>query len=320
MEVDPIEKAIGRFGPYQAWILLLLSLGRYPTEFQLTNVVFILPDVDYVCADNPQMNVTHQCPCENPVYDQSIFESTVTSTWNLICDRTWLASLAQSILQVGILAGSIVYGYISDRFGRKPAVLLALSVEVAAVALSAVVPELWMFIICRFLIGVAIGGTMLCCYVYLIELCGKSFRPYIVAMIEMIYVTGYMMLPGVAYLVKDWRQLQLVVSLPWVFVIAYYWLIPESPRWLVTVGKKKEAIALLTKIAKKNKKPVDNMEDIVNEIETEALNEREQRGSYIDLFKTPKLRIYTLVMAWKRLDNNIPRQVKDINKDINVRK
>lgn len=112
---DPIEKAIGRFGKYQVWVLILLTIGRYPTEFQLTNVVFLLPTVDYVCLDDPNQNTTNTCPCENVIFDESTFISTVTSTWNLVCERRYLASLAQSMLQVGILAGSLIYGFISDR-------------------------------------------------------------------------------------------------------------------------------------------------------------------------------------------------------------
>lgn len=127
---------------------------------------------------------------------------------------------------------------------------MTLSIEVFAVAISAVVPELWMFLVLRFLIGVAVGGTMLCCYILLIELSGKSFRPYLIGLHEISYITGYIILPIIAYFVRDWRHLQLVTSLPWIFVLSYYWLVPESPRWLVTVGKKTEAIEILSKIAK----------------------------------------------------------------------
>lgn len=115
-EIDHIENAIGRFGLYQTWILFLVTISRYPTEFQLTNVVFILPSVDYVCLDEQASNATNYCPCENPEYDTSVIVDSVTSTWDLICGRTQLASLAQSMLQVGILAGSLLYGYISDRY------------------------------------------------------------------------------------------------------------------------------------------------------------------------------------------------------------
>lgn len=113
MDEDLIETAIGRFGKYQTWILFLITVGRIPAEYQLNNVVFIIPYVDYKCLDN---NVTNYCPCENPEYDTSTIVSSVTTEWNLICNRTYLASLAQSMLQVGILAGSLLYGYFSDRY------------------------------------------------------------------------------------------------------------------------------------------------------------------------------------------------------------
>lgn len=112
MHEDPIETAIGRFGKYQTWILFLIIIGRFPTEYQLVNVVFVLPSVEYNCLDN---NKTNYCPCDNPEYDTSTIATSVTAEWNLICDRTSLASLAQSILQVGILVGSFILGQISDR-------------------------------------------------------------------------------------------------------------------------------------------------------------------------------------------------------------
>lgn len=296
---DPVEKSIGRFGRYHIWIWILLSIGRLPTEFQLSNVVFLLPAVDFVCADIDvhYENATNFCPCDNPIYDNSTFTSTVTSTWDLICNRRHLASLAQSMLQVGILFGSLIYGYISDRFGRRIAVVLALSTEVLFVSISAAVPDLWMFLLLRLLIGTAVGGTMLCCYVLIIELSGKTFRPYLMGLVETSYIAGYFVLPMIAYFVRDWRHLQLVTSLPWLFVLAYYWLIPESPRWLVTVGRKKEAIVILTQIAKKNKKPIDRIEEYVNEIEQQTATANHQHGTYLDLFRTKKIRTYTILMA-----------------------
>lgn len=122
--------------------------------------------------------------------------------------------------------------------------------EPATVALSALVPQFWMFVVCRFLIGTGLGGSMLGCYVLLIELSGKSFRSYSTGLNETAHILGYIVLPLVAYFVRDWRRLQLVTSVPWLLVIVCYWFLPESPRWLITVGKKDEAISLLMKIAK----------------------------------------------------------------------
>lgn len=288
---DAIETTIGSFGKYQTWILILITLGRYPVEFQLVNIVFIMPSVEYICLDDGALNRTNYCPCANPKYDTNTIVSSVTTEWNLICDRTSLASLAQSIMQIGIIPGSVIFGYMSDRHGRKIASLLSLFCQVLAVAISAIVTEYWMFVVCRFVIGITVGGTIICTYVLIVELSGKSFRPYLVGLSEVSYVTGYMTLPIIAYFIRDWRTLQLVTSLPWLFVGFYYWLIPESPRWLISVGRKNEAIKILTYIATKNKRPTNNIATIVDNVENE------KPGSVIDLFKTPKIRMYTIISA-----------------------
>ncbi|CAH2084667.1 unnamed protein product [Euphydryas editha] len=296
---DTIETIIGRFGKYQTWILFLISIGRFPTEYQLSNVVFIVPSVEYVCMDENAYNMTNHCPCENPQYDQSSIVNSVTSTWNLICDKNMLASLAQSILQVGILVGSIIYGHVSDRYGRKFASLLSLASQVVFVPLSSLSSELWMFIVLRFFIGTATGGTILCCYIIIVELGGKSFRPYLTGFIEIPYILGYITLPIIAYYIRDWRQLQMVTSLPWIFVIFYYFLIPESPRWLITMGYNKKAVEVLTHMAKKNNMPTDNIKELVDVAVMETQSSRtKQYGSYLDLFKTPKIRAYSLIMAY----------------------
>lgn len=73
-------------------------------------IVFIIPNADYTCLDDSSANSTNVCPCLNPQYDQSIMTSSVTSTWDMICERRSLGSLAQSVLQLGILGGSLIYG------------------------------------------------------------------------------------------------------------------------------------------------------------------------------------------------------------------
>ncbi|KAG7301083.1 hypothetical protein JYU34_015479 [Plutella xylostella] len=293
ISLDPVEQAIGRFGRYQFWLLFIVSLSRLPTEFQLNNVVFLIPGVDYRCLDN---NLTNVCPCSNPQYDTRDISSSVTTTWNLICDRQPLASLATSALQLGMLVGSVVFGHVSDRYGRKNAIVITLTLEAVAVASSAAVPYFWLYLVLRLLTGVFVGGTLVCTYVYLVELSGKSFRLYLMGLQEVSFVLGYMVVPIVAYYERDWRYLQLVTSVPWVSAMALHWLLPESPRWLITVGRRQEAIDVLMHIASKNDMQTININEIINQAERQSYEESSnQRGSYADLFKTPQIRKYTIL-------------------------
>ncbi|CAG9562563.1 unnamed protein product [Danaus chrysippus] len=300
LEEDKIENIIGRFGKYQRWIFVLLTISRLPTDYQLVNVVFLLPNVQYTCLDEEAYNQTNYCPCKNPQYDLSDIGNSVTSTFGLICEKRHLASLGQSILQAGILVGGIFYGYLSDRYGRRTAVFLALFCEVLFVSLSAATTQFWMFVVMRFLIGTAVGGTMLCAYIMLVELSGKSFRPYLAGMIDISLIISYFTLPILAYYLRDWRKLQLTVSLPWLYVAVIYFVLPESPRWLITTGQKDKAVEVLSSIAKRNNRPTENIRVAVENLvyEEEISNRQQQHGTYLDLFRTPKVRAYTFITAF----------------------
>lgn len=61
-----------------------------------------------------------------------------------------------------------------------------------------------------------------------------------------------MVLPGVAYLIRDWKILQLVLSAPSVLLFVTWYFLPESPRWLLRKGRIQEAEAILRQAAERN--------------------------------------------------------------------
>ena len=74
--------------------------------------------------------------------------------------------------------------------------------------------------------------------------------------ISYFWALGYVSLPGVAYLVPDWNDLQIVLTLPAIFLLIISFFIPESPMWLLTQGRVEEAETILRRIAKFNSRPV----------------------------------------------------------------
>lgn len=47
---------------------------------------------------------------------RTIFTETILSEWDLVCDKQYLADLAQTITMLGILFGNMVFGYLSDKW------------------------------------------------------------------------------------------------------------------------------------------------------------------------------------------------------------
>lgn len=81
---------------------------------------------------------------------------------------------------------------------------------------------------------------------------GPECRSFVTVMTCTFYTLGIMMLAGVTYLVRNWVQMCLYTSAPFVFYFLYITVMPESPRWLLAKGKFEEALEVLETMAKVN--------------------------------------------------------------------
>ena len=70
--------------------------------------------------------------------------------------------------------------------------------------------------------------------------------------IEIPFALGEILLGMEAYYIRDWYTLQLVAYLPWVILLGLWFIIPESPRWLIAAGEYEKAITVINKMEKVN--------------------------------------------------------------------
>ncbi|XP_077990703.1 solute carrier family 22 member 1-like [Glandiceps talaboti] len=112
----------------------------------------------------------------------------------------------------------------------------------------------------------------------------------------------------------DWRKIQLVIALTSLIYIPYYWLIKESPRWLIQKERTEEASKIILEIARwnnktyeceldmpqncENGKQVDNASrEVIENASTERIGEI-IGSTMIDIFRSPELRKYTINMCF----------------------
>ncbi|KAJ8276710.1 hypothetical protein COCON_G00084620 [Conger conger] len=114
--------------------------------------------------------------------------------------------------------------------------------------------------------------------------------------VSMSFAFGCMMIPLMAFFIRDWRMLLIAINVPGVFYFPLWRLIPESPRWLLSQGRVEEAEAILRGAAKKNR--VTAPEVIFQPLQVEHKREKLSRHNIRDLVKSKNIRWITIMLSF----------------------
>ncbi|GIY89893.1 organic cation transporter protein [Caerostris extrusa] len=191
-------------------------------------------------------------PCTSWEYDDSVYKSTVLSQFNLVCEREWLTSMSKSVFIGGYFLSATLFGYMADKFGRRPIIVLCNVVALFSAIICTFSTSFLMFAICRFFVAAGVTGVDNIAFVLLMEVISPKFRSAYGIGVNIGWITGYLCIPLIAWLLRDWILIQIVITLPCTFLLFSWWLLTESPRWLLANGKIDEAVVILSKIAKRN--------------------------------------------------------------------
>ncbi|KAK8753556.1 hypothetical protein OTU49_000229 [Cherax quadricarinatus] len=184
-------------------------------------------------------------------YFNSTYSSTVTQ-WDLVCERRPLYSTTFSASHSIRFISSVFQGHLLDTFGRRRCVVVCACLFTVCGFLAAVAPTLQLYLALRVLISIFDNYVYIGCYILGLEVYSRKQRSMMGNLFAVPWAVGYMVLPGIAYLVYDWYWLQAALTLPAIFMFSYFWLLPESPRWLVMNGRFKQALKILTDGARMN--------------------------------------------------------------------
>uniref|UniRef100_A0A671KMA1 Solute carrier family 22 member 23-like n=1 Tax=Sinocyclocheilus anshuiensis TaxID=1608454 RepID=A0A671KMA1_9TELE len=122
-----------------------------------------------------------------------------------------------------------------------------------------------MFSTLRFFEGFCLAAIRLSLYVLRIELCLPAWRFSMTMIASLIIVSGQLLMPGLAALCRDWQILQIVIIAPFVLMLPYVWMFPESLRWLLVTQHYQRAKRQMFRIEEED----DDDDDGFAELETE---------------------------------------------------
>ncbi|XP_050536358.1 organic cation transporter protein [Daktulosphaira vitifoliae] len=323
--IDVLMGNLGDFGQYQLRQFLLHILSAFTAGLHMLVMVTVAAVPEYQCMIQnislneskpswviaPQdriydkescsvlnfANVTTKC--EQWSFNKTYYENTRAIQWNMVCDRKWMGSMAQMSYMFGVFTGAVVLGSLADKFGRKKIFCFSAVMQLIVSVGIAFVNHYWLYIFITYVYGIfGSSGAYISGFVLSMELVGPSVRSVCGILFQMTFAVGIMAVAGWGYLIRDIFLLQIIYGLHSLLLIPHIWLVDESPRWLWGQGRKEEALKIIQRALKINKKnislslDVDQMTSLEkeNEEKKHIKQEGDQSYSILDLFKTPNMR------------------------------
>jgi len=207
-----------------------------------------------------------------------------------------ISSMIQSCLFAGSMVGTLILGPLADRIGRKPVLIVSASIISIFGLCTSLITGYQMLFPIVFSIGFGIGGLTVP-FDILAEFLTTETRGYYLLFIKYFWTCGSMLVPVVAYFTLEvyysWRLFAGLCIIPCLFSLVCGTLyVPESPRWLVSRGRKEEALAILRKAAETN--GIDPY--VVFPIGIELADQAAEHGEFSDLF-SPRWKDIVLKLA-----------------------
>ncbi len=197
---------------------------------------------------------------------------------------------------IGLIVGALIANRLSDRFGRKAAmVTIAIGFTVFAILQGAAQSIVWLDTT-RFLLGVSIGISTVAAPVFIAESAPVTIRGALIVGYQVATVAGIMVAYFAAYALASsgsWRIMLGLSAVVSALVLIVLVRLPDTPRWYLMRGRREDALRTLRRID-----PDADAERSVREIEGDLSAER--GGRLREMLRVPYVRptVFVLVLGF----------------------
>jgi sugar porter (SP) family MFS transporter len=181
-------------------------------------------------------------------YDQGVISGALHGIEQSFDLGPLLIGVVTSWVTLGALFGSLVGGEVADRLGRRHTILLAALMFVAGALVQALAPNTVILVAGRLTVGGGVGVAAVAAPLYAAELAPATLRGRFVSAYQLAITIGIFLAYLVNGLLSDWRMMLGVSAVPGLLLIVAAIATPESPRWLIKMGRRDEATVAYRKI------------------------------------------------------------------------
>ncbi|XP_061391954.1 organic cation transporter-like protein [Musca vetustissima] len=336
MDFDRVLEKCGNFGPYQ-WVVLLLfgytnvlssmhyfsqTLISFTPEHwcyhpELGNKTFDEIHNIYEDVSSPHCTLLESVDangtavaaqgllCRQWIFKDEVGYESITMELGWVCGQAFNNAVGQSFYYIGAVVGTITFGFLADKIGRLPAIILSTLSGGIGDFLTSFVHTVPMFSLCRFISGLSTDTFYVLMYILAFEYLNPKKRTFGLNIVPAVfYCAGLMFSPWCAMWVHTWRKYLLVASTPVLLVFIYPLFTCESANWLLTRQKYDSAVKCLKRVAKFNGREVEDsvFEEFVEYYKQKIKLEEEKvtnNDTFWGMFKTPRLRKFTIILLIK---------------------
>ncbi|XP_030373814.1 organic cation transporter protein-like [Scaptodrosophila lebanonensis] len=332
MDFEQVMDKCGSFGRYQILLLILFSCSNILSSlhyFAQTIISFtpkhscVQPEIASNGLQIFHNNTLSRCSfielnentgelnmaakCQAWEYERESGYESVTTELNWVCDDAYKLAVGQSFFFLGSVVGTISVGYVADRFGRLPACVLTTLMGATGDFITSFVNNLQLFSLGRFISGFSTDTVYMLMFILVFEYLSPKRRTFGLNIVSAVFYTLTLMIsPWLAIWVGTWRHYLWVASLPALVVLAYPCLVFESAEWLLTKQRYDKAANCLRRIAKINRRQVDEsvfeeFKDFYRNKTMEQAKFNTQKDTFMDMFRTPRMRKFTIILLIKSI-------------------
>jgi len=203
----------------------------------------------------------------------SVIAKSLIKRWRL---SVLFAGAMVSIIFTGLLAGTILGGFLCDRYGRRMPILVTYVGIVVFLTASMLSPDVLLLITAKFMLGVSLGFGVPAANAIVCESCPSSHRSNVYSMTMVLFSLGQMysavviwtMSPELNHDELHWRgMLALATLLPLMLAIFSYFFLLESPHWLLAQQQYSAAKAVVWNMATyKGNVRIEILEELTSQI------------------------------------------------------
>ncbi|KAM3955703.1 organic cation transporter protein [Aphomia sociella] len=187
--------------------------------------------------------------CERFVYKS---HSSIVAEFNLGCQE-WKRSLVGTIHNVGMLISLPIIGFVSDRWGRRAALITSVCGAGVFGLVKSFIPSYSTYLLAELLETMFGASVYPSAFVLMIEWLGVGERILASLVLGVPMSAGTALLALLDYATGYWR-LWARCAYPVAFLLLLYpWVLPESVRWLTTRGRYSDAVRVVSQAAKYNR-------------------------------------------------------------------